>query len=343
MRLKTLVGVLGFFFALGCGCGVSDSVWMDTGGWVIQPPETGWWESALETAVETADTGAVDGDGDGYNESEDCDDTDPDIHPDARDTPGDGIDQDCSGSDALIYTAMSAGGDNVCAIQDGDIVCLDSTLEGDWTELWVAESGLTVCGAQGESLSCWGEDDQGILSEAPGIVPDHLALGTWHGCALVGETVNCWGSDLHGQRIPGVGPYAAVASGPHSVCAIAAGTGELVCAGADFSGQSSPPAGAFDVLDLGGNQGCALGAGNLVKCWGEVSGEVPNFGVELKSLTVGEDFVCVLTADGAADCWGEIEAPPQGPWIEISAGNAHACALAEDGLLQCWGQVPDPG
>jgi len=72
-----------------------------------------------------------------------------------------------------------------------------------------------------------------------------------------------------------------------------------------------------------------------------VSGGMPDFGVELKSLAVGEDFVCVLTADGAADCWGEIEAPPQGPWIQISAGNAHACALAEDGLMQCWGQLPE--
>jgi len=30
------------------------------------------------------DTGEPDGDGDGFGISEDCDDTDPDIHPDAR-------------------------------------------------------------------------------------------------------------------------------------------------------------------------------------------------------------------------------------------------------------------
>jgi hypothetical protein len=43
----------------------------------------------------------VDDDGDGYDGcgGEDCDDTDPDIHPDSWETPYDGIDQDCDGAD----------------------------------------------------------------------------------------------------------------------------------------------------------------------------------------------------------------------------------------------------
>ena len=44
----------------------------------------------------------VDEDGDGYTINDgDCDDTNPGIHPDATDTCGDGIDQDCSGSDTI--------------------------------------------------------------------------------------------------------------------------------------------------------------------------------------------------------------------------------------------------
>jgi hypothetical protein len=45
--------------------------------------------------------GNTDADGDGVTIGEgDCNDTDPDVYPGAYDTPDDGIDQDCSGSDA---------------------------------------------------------------------------------------------------------------------------------------------------------------------------------------------------------------------------------------------------
>jgi hypothetical protein len=40
-------------------------------------------------------------DQDGFEKADDCDDTDPGIHPNASDVCGDGIDQDCSGADLL--------------------------------------------------------------------------------------------------------------------------------------------------------------------------------------------------------------------------------------------------
>jgi putative metal-binding protein/hemolysin type calcium-binding protein len=44
----------------------------------------------------------IDGDGDGFASTVDCNDANPAIHPGAVDVPENGVDEDCSGSDALI-------------------------------------------------------------------------------------------------------------------------------------------------------------------------------------------------------------------------------------------------
>lgn len=41
----------------------------------------------------------VDADEDGYDAGSDCNDDDATIHPDADETPGDGVDSDCDGED----------------------------------------------------------------------------------------------------------------------------------------------------------------------------------------------------------------------------------------------------
>ena len=69
-------------------------------------------------SAETAQThlrntlAGIDNDEDGYTENEgDCDDSSADVHPGADDICGDGIDQDCSGSDLFCAGSLDADDD----------------------------------------------------------------------------------------------------------------------------------------------------------------------------------------------------------------------------------------
>jgi len=64
-----------------------------------------------ESIIETVDCDyiigsyTVDADNDGFFLAEDCDDTDPNINPDAEDFPNNGIDEDCDGEDTISSTS----------------------------------------------------------------------------------------------------------------------------------------------------------------------------------------------------------------------------------------------
>ncbi|MCB9744283.1 MAG: putative metal-binding motif-containing protein [Alphaproteobacteria bacterium] len=77
--VKTAAAALMGFAAMSAGC--------------VGQPKYGMPDTAIDSVVEDAD-------GDGFTVAAgDCDDDNADVHPDAEETAGDGVDSNCDGSD----------------------------------------------------------------------------------------------------------------------------------------------------------------------------------------------------------------------------------------------------
>jgi uncharacterized protein len=110
-----------------------------------------------DTGVGSDDTGAddsgipaLDEDHDGYPSTLDCDDSDPDVYPDAVDPEGDGIDQDCNGYDGPPLPSIDE-------IQVGDLIVTEILVhslgvddsDGEWFEIAnVSATGFDLEGLQ---------------------------------------------------------------------------------------------------------------------------------------------------------------------------------------------------
>jgi len=83
------------------------------GGKILAAASTGMFALTLMACYGGGPCGE-DNDGDGYKVScggdilDDCDDNDPNIHPDANDPEGDGIDQNCDGADGIVETTETS-------------------------------------------------------------------------------------------------------------------------------------------------------------------------------------------------------------------------------------------
>ncbi len=67
----------------------------------------------------------IDDDGDGFDDVEDCDDSDANVHPDADEVCDDGIDNDCDGVDWLATQDLDGDGENPSAEGCGGTDCDD--------------------------------------------------------------------------------------------------------------------------------------------------------------------------------------------------------------------------
>lgn len=177
-------------------------------------------------------------------------------------------------------TAIAAGADHTCAIQNGAAKCW-----GDASQDKLGNSTGVVSGYRTSPLVVTGLDSD-VTS---------IAAGNAHSCAIQAGVVKCWGGNSFGQ--------------------IGDGTNSTRNTPVTISGV---PAGAV-AISAKGNNTCAITATGNVMCWGVgSSGQIGDgfrsnrttptevVGVTgATSISVGYSHVCAI-ANSGLKCWGSI-------------------------------------
>jgi alpha-tubulin suppressor-like RCC1 family protein len=219
---------------------------------------------------------------------------------------------------------------------------------------------------------CWGSNllgesgaDAGSGSNVPVRVAGvtgatHLAVGSWHSCAVVStEQVQCWGDNRAGELGDGT-------------------TGSARGTPSRALGVLWPTYRHVNVvkLALGESFSCAMeefadatGPHGFVECWGDNSrGQLGLVGSrtvpaptgldwtgDVADVSAGSGHACVVQRSGGVLCWGEDRegelgggAPALDPQpalrvvgletaVGVAAGYQRTCALLRDEAPRCWG------
>lgn len=154
MDARTVGAVL---LLVGCGPAGGEAPPIDTDapGWGEYDHTFGEVEPPADTGEpEPVDTGEpFDADGDGFPAAEDCDDVDPDVHPEGLDLCGDDVDEDCSGAPRTCERVWFTGDVTWNSEEDVRAFCAaytaidgDLTLATDSTDLAAAACLVEVTG-----------------------------------------------------------------------------------------------------------------------------------------------------------------------------------------------------
>ncbi|HEU4412108.1 MAG TPA: hypothetical protein VFS43_43100 [Polyangiaceae bacterium] len=248
-------------------------------------------------------------------------------------------------------TALAAGSNHACALDDGLVLCWGDNLSGQLGD------GTTVSRrTPAPVLAAPGVPLAGVQS---------LALGGLHSCAIMNDgQVRCWGSNESGEL--GSGPSASYS--PYPVPALA---------------SPGVPLAGVQALALGTGHTCAIVGDGRVRCWGSNDGGQLGHGVDpevsesspypvevlsapgvplagVRAIAAGDAHSCAVLDDGGVRCWGanfynqlgngtftpyetipttvlsDVDLPLAGV-VDLAAGFSHGCARLANGQAHCWG------
>ncbi len=265
-----------------------------------------------------------DRDGDGFGAIEgdcgitcrDCDDSDPDVHPEAIEVCN-AVDDDCDGR--VDADAADAGTWYADDDQDGfggaEIVACEQPA-GSLTE-------GTDCNDTDGDVSPAGEElCNGVDDDCNGEVDDDAA-----------DALE-WFEDEDGD---GFGASGAI---PNLACGAPPGTAanDDDC---DDGWEAVGPRECRRRLALGGDFSCATLEG-VVECWGDDEYSVTSApSTPMADLDGAQSTVCGKSGTGALSCWGRgdfgIAAPPAGEYSSFAHGGEWGCAADDSGVVSCFG------
>ena len=126
----------------------------------VEPSSEASTEPGGEPAGEPSNPPVEDADEDGFSRDDgDCDDNNPNVYPGAEDIPGNGIDEDCSGTDA------QSNGRDLSDVYTGELIVTEvmnnpsavSDETGEWIEIFnISESAINL---QGLTISDAGDEN----------------------------------------------------------------------------------------------------------------------------------------------------------------------------------------
>jgi len=209
--------------------------------------------------------------------------------------------------------------------------------------------------------------------------------GNWGGAIGNGQRAMNWDDPAHPlvpYKIPNL-KFFAIAATTNTTCGLLR-SGEAMCWGSnDWGGLGNggatptyvptPVLGGYTFTAITGSGSvsgtfCAQTDVGIIYCWGDNSGNkysasggnsIPSAalfsGVDIRSLTLGEQHACGIAANGTGYCWGTnilgslgVTSPSSsstpialslgGLPSLIVAGGIHSCAILADGTMRCWGQ-----